>query len=287
MSRRLPRAPALLAALLVALLVPAGVGRAQEDAPLPPALRLFSRMVRGEATHELRGRVVEELRFPEAWRAEAAESFRHPRTVAPALVIRNYEMAVAGRDEVAGRPAQVLQLVPDNGVSPSWRFWLDVDTGLRLAYEQRDADGELLASGRYVAVEGVRERMQPQPPAPAEAPPELRRRVLRLLGEEGLPDGFVPAGLEPTRLGGQDGVAALRLTLWDGLNSVVLFVYPRQSSLPERPYLASRNLRSLSVSVLGPLPRPVLDGWLEGLGRGPLRRMTPREVGRLEPPERR
>ena len=66
------------------------------------------------------------------------------------------------------------------------------------------------------------------------------------------------------------GVEALRITFYDGLTPLLLFVYPRQRALPERRWLRSASFDNLSVSVLGPVPEAQLERWLGAIGSGPV-----------------
>ena len=172
----------------------------------------------------------------------------------------------------------MLELTPRNGFSPSWRFWLDEETGLRLAYEQRDAAGRLLAAGRYLGVERLELLDEPRDLSLAELPERALERLERLTGPEAGLAGFIPVRLERTGLGAENGRLALRLTLWDGLNSAVLLVYSAAEGQAEGSYLQSRRTGRVVLSALGPLPNDVLDAWLARLAQGPLRRLGARQL---------
>ena len=266
--------PAAALRALVALVAPLLFGTA---AAQPPAQALFMRMLHAEQTQAFVGALWEEVRWPEPL-GGSAERFRHPAGVTPALVEHNFELAITGRERVAGRAALVLSLVPRNGFSPNWTFWLDEQTGLRLGYEQRDAEGELLAEGRFTRVDRLRDLAEPHRFAAPESDLDVKQIAERLLTSDALPPGFVPVAIERTRLGNSD-IQALRLTLWDGLNGTVLLVYPRQRQVADRPYLVSRSLRQVTVSVLGPLPQSALERWLDRVIAGPVRRL---DAGQLE-----
>ena len=244
-----------------------------------PAQQLFARMLQAEQSHAFTGELREAARWPEPL-SGAADHFRHPSGVTPELVGHNLELAITGRDFVAGREAVVLSFLPRNGFSPNWTFWVDADSGLRLAYEQRDAEGALLAEGRYLRVDRVQPFDAPRHITAPQSSPVVKRNAQRTLLGDAFPPGVVPVALERTWLG--DGaIQGLRLTLWDGLNGTVLLANPRQRQVPDRPYLASRSLRRVTVSALGPLPRAAHEGWLTAVVQGPVQRLDAQQSERF------
>lgn len=111
-----------------------------------------------------------------------------------------------------------LELSPNNGFNPSWRFWVDDETGLRLAYEQRGASGRLLAEERYLAIERVDvlpERRDLSLPEPSS---RVQERIESLVKADYWLEGFIPVQLERTHLGARRERPALRLIAWNGLN---------------------------------------------------------------------
>jgi outer membrane lipoprotein-sorting protein len=65
-----------------------------------------------------------------------------------------WEVVLQGTDQIAGRPALVVRLQPKRGSeAPSYRLWLDKETGLRLRWEQQDADGRILFTAYYVSLD--------------------------------------------------------------------------------------------------------------------------------------
>jgi negative regulator of sigma E activity len=271
--RRSPRLRRAFLTLLALIALPLAAAQS-------PAEALFVRMLRAEQGHAFVGELREEVRWPEPLRG-AAERFRHPPGVTPELVASNFELAISGRERVAGREALLLTLVPHNGFSPNWTFWIDERSGLRLAYEQRDAEGSLLAEGRYLSVERIRDLDTPRRLAAPSSDIEVKRLAERLLPADAMPEGFVPVALERTSLGDSD-IRALRLTLWDGLNGTVLLIYPRQRQVEDRPYLVSRSLRQVTVTALGPLPQRALQGWLDRVTDGPVRRLDGGQLDRFD-----
>jgi hypothetical protein len=59
-----------------------------------------------------------------------------------------------GTDTIAGRPADVVRIGPRAGKrGPTWRLWLDKETGLRLRLEQQDPEGRIVFSAYYVTID--------------------------------------------------------------------------------------------------------------------------------------
>jgi MucB/RseB N-terminal domain len=59
-----------------------------------------------------------------------------------------------GTDTIAGRAAEVIRIGPRTGKhGPTWRLWLDKETGLRLRLEQQDPEGRIVFSAYYVTID--------------------------------------------------------------------------------------------------------------------------------------
>ncbi len=261
-------------ALLFILLLGLGFVLAQ----ISPAERVFKLMLEAEQSLEIIGEVSETINFPPRNPAtRRAERFSQPPNISPGLIRRNFNLSLAGDNMIADRPVIGLDLIPKNGLSPRWRLWLDRGTGLRLAYEQRNALGEVLSEGRYERVRSIRAR----PTVRAINPPELNERsrntLTRLLGRRDWPPGFIPVKLERSNLRGRP---ALRITAWDGLNGLLLLIYPSRDSNPEGRYIRSVQAGRLTLSVLSPLPADALDSWLQRLAE-PLIKLSEEEISRL------
>jgi negative regulator of sigma E activity len=145
-----------------------------------------------------------------------------------ALLTRNYEAEVEGRDSVAGRPVDVV-VVRRSGSSPLARLWLDTATRLVLRREDYDSDGRTLRASAFVRIELA----QPGPSEIRGADP-VPGPAGRLLSEADLAtmrgDGWqapvtLPHGLEllVARFSGEGDEQVLHLTYSDGVSSVSLF----------------------------------------------------------------
>lgn len=246
------------------------------------AEQVFTRMIEAETSLKFVGEVEETVLFPPRRPAtQRAAQFSQPPRLSPELIRRNFDLVLAGNEQIAGREATVLELSPNNGFSPSWYFWVDDETGLRLAYEQRGASGRLLAEGRYLAIERVDvlpERRDLSLPEPSS---RVQERIESLVKADYWLEGFIPVQLERTRLGARRERPALRLIAWDGLNFVVLLIYgPRAEPPKGNSYLRSLELEHVTLSALGPLSTETLEGWLKRLANGPLQNLNENAIRR-------
>jgi negative regulator of sigma E activity len=59
-----------------------------------------------------------------------------------------------GNDTIVGRSTDVIRIGPREGkLGPTWRLWLDKETGLRLRLEQQDPQGRIIFSAYYVSID--------------------------------------------------------------------------------------------------------------------------------------
>ena len=264
----------ILQCIMFALLLCIPFAHAQND----EAVELFQRMIFAEQRLNFEGIVQERIIFPpDQVKADVQTAFTHPPSVTPELVLRNFILQISGQDTIAGRGATILELIPKNAISPSWTFWLDEQTGLRLAYEQRDTAGELVARGRLSNITGIRDYPELRDINPPSLSDAQRRRLALLINNGTFSEGFVPVALERSTLGDTD-IPAIRITVWDGLNGAVVIIYPRRNAFGEHPYLRSTRVRQITVSVLGPVSGDVLERWAERVSSGPVRRLTANQI---------
>lgn len=291
--RRSPRRFGLAAACLALLAVgPAGAVLAQ-SATTPraapptatgsgpraslqgPAATAFLRMLEAERTLEVVGTTVERIDLPGVQPDPHHQRFMLPVAASPELVARAFRLGLGASTEVAGRAVEVLELHGVGPLTPDWTFWVDRQTGLRLAYRVTDSAGGLVAEGRYSQVRAVRPRAVPRP-LPAPSARLEAQRLRRLIDPANVPQGYVPIGLARTEIG-SGKIPALRITFFDGLDALVLLVYRRQAPLPAGAgvRLASRQVGRFTLSAVGPAPEAALQAWLDHLSRGPLARVGP------------
>lgn len=145
-----------------------------------------------------------------------------------ALMGRNYEAEVQGRDRVAGRVTDVVVLRKP-GLSPQARFWLDSETHLPLRREVYDADGRVLRASAFVDVE-VAEPSGSEIPSVLDRPeasgePLDDAALGRLREDEWLLPDHLPGGLElvDARTIGEGADRVVHLSYSDGLSTLSLF----------------------------------------------------------------
>jgi hypothetical protein len=220
----------------------AGVREIEAGGP-PVALRVQSA---GDGRRQ-----VERLK-PGAPRARAGlgllrPGFAHgpPRVKDFALAVRNYDIAAAGRDVVAGRAADVWEVRPKHPGRPSYRVAADSSTRLALRFEVFDAGGNVFRA-EFKEID-----FEPDVAAMSfPAPPALLREQRRQAPPEELPDlaGFevwtparVPAGFAlrgsgvlrvraPLPLAG-GGTTVAHLDYTDGLAAMSVVQVSTQSEL--------------------------------------------------------
>jgi hypothetical protein len=83
-----------------------------------------------------------------------AELARQHESFLQRLQNRVFILERQGTDTIAGRPADVVRIGPRVGKrGPTWRLWLDKETGLRLRLEQQDPEGRIVFSAYYVSID--------------------------------------------------------------------------------------------------------------------------------------
>jgi hypothetical protein len=236
---------------------------------MPSASEVVAAMIQAEIYQQMSGEVAEQIVFPpQETQRRGVSRFSQPVLLTPALISRNYQPTVSRGRDIAGRASYRLDLIPKHEITPRWTFWLDRETGVRLAYEQRSLNDELLASGEFLVVESIRPRISPREPGLPQLSPLRQRILVRLFENVPLPPGFVPVSLELSQV---DNQPVLQVRIWDGLNGALLILYPqRLSSPPQNRYVRSVQLRASTLSVLSTLPSEAVDGWLEQVQQGNL-----------------
>lgn len=152
------------------------------------------------------------------------------RGQALALLERQYDVALAAADEVAGRDANVVDVRRPDG-SLAARLWLDALTGLLLRREITDQHGRMTRAGAFVELRvgstGVAPTAMGSEPLPRPWDRRLEAADLTRLSELGwaVPEKL-PGGLElfDARSGtADDGGTVVHLSFSDGLSTVSVF----------------------------------------------------------------
>ncbi len=249
-----------------------------------------------ERQYRIVGEAQETIFFPpRAIPTQPTSRFSHPARVDLQLVKENFDIVLEEGTNIAQREVWVVKFVARNNISPNWRFIIDKETGLRLAYEQRAQDSKLISEGYFENIYDLHLRPSPSNPnlethlQTFGRPPVQLIAARRLLGNSSLPTGFTPIRLERSQIGNRP---ALRLTAWDGINVLALLIYPnapaiarpfapREEAITQAPYVHSLKMRFATLTVLAPLPEQVLEDWLETLSQDRLGLISRQQIERF------
>jgi sigma-E factor negative regulatory protein RseB len=162
------------------------------------------------------------------------------------LLAANYVVTLAGRGQVAGRPARIVTVRRPGGGVAAW-FWLDSATSLPLRKEMFDARARLISSVTFAEVSIGRGAVGGEPVATARAwRTTLAPGRLARLRASGWPlPGPLPADL--TLIGAKESTTpagpVVELDYSDGLSVVSIFV--------QRGYLPARLTGWSRVALAG------------------------------------
>ncbi len=257
-------------------------------------IEVLEKVILAQRQYIIIGEAQETIFFPpRSIPTQPTSHFSQPARANLQLIKENFDIILEEGGNIIQREVWVLKLIAKNNISPNWHFTIDKETGLRLAYEQRTQDGQLVSEGYFESISDLHLRFDPNLEDPLSqtsrnpSPAQLTA-VRRLLGNSSLPIGFKPVRLERSRIGNRP---ALRLTAWDGINILALLVYPNASAvvrpftpkevIAQAPYVRSLKMRFVTLTVLAPLPERVLEDWLETLSRGRLGLISRRQLDRF------
>lgn len=228
----------------------------------------------------------------------AARPITAPDTSQPAvtgLVARNYQVILAGKDEVAGRRAAIVEVRRPHTGTLAARMWLDSATALVLRLDVYDSTAAAVRASGFIAIKVERPKpvntVPPPPVRPAEldqvrsagwiVPSELAH-ALRLYDLQTLPGPIVHASYS-------DGLSTASVFAQHGrLNTGALSDYSKVHLGGAEVYVYDSNPRRVMwaadgtvytiltdapdetiEAVLSTLPRDTSDGGLVArLGRG-------------------
>ena len=175
-----------------------------------------------------------------------------------------YQLAVGGRDRVAGRTSQVVRIVSTDKFRYSYSLWLDMETALPLRIDILNADGQLLE--QYLVIEMA--AFDVPPPVLGKLTEENWPPVLVRANSDQqspwrfgwLPQGFKLTHVDQHRLFGvNDPVQYLALS--DGLTEMSVYiglagqvVMPESLSTGSGLSLASARHGDVEVVVVGRMP---------------------------------
>jgi negative regulator of sigma E activity len=165
-------------------------------------------------------------------------------------LLENYTARVSGTEKVANRTALVIELRPKGGGNRWKRLWIDPNSWVTLASEDRRGDDQVLRRTRFTAVTYLPDSQTPQPHEfrPSEemvqrlaqavrgdtasrfTPAELSKLIeFEVRVPQYLPKGYKLQGAYPTPCSCSERHQAARLEFSDGLNTLTLFecAHPR------------------------------------------------------------
>ena len=216
-------------------------GQALTQAPGAQVLTQTPAAVRGRGQHQ---QPVSPLGSSDPNLDEAGVLGMSTRLVS--LLAANYVVAVAGRGQVAGRPARIVTVRRPGGGVAAW-FWLDSATGLPLRKEMFDARARLISSVTFAEVDIGRSAAGGEPVPTVRAwHTTLAPGQLARLRARGWPlPGPLPGDL--TLIGAKESSTSagpvVDLDYSDGLSVVSIFV--------QRGYLPARLSGWSQVALAG------------------------------------
>lgn len=206
-------------------------------------------------------------------------------------LLQNYQPRFAGKGVVAGRETVIVELRPASGSERWKRVWIDPETSVVLASEDRSGPEKLLRSTTYVDVKYL--RSGEEPPAATFAPPEelVRRYAAARPGDTSdrftpatlsglvgfkvrepkwIPKGYTLEGSYPTPCLCRERHQAARLEYTDGLDTITLFQCAHPDCVArDNCFAAEADARSpqavqlkedgVSYLAVGDAPREDLD----------------------------
>lgn len=158
--------------------------------------------------------------------------------------------SVEGEDRVAGRTADIVRVVPKQGIDgPARRFWLDRATGLRLKAEEVSPDGRILSSSYYLSLNlsprfGEKEFDRPEGAISPEGRDNrqefLSREEAEKAGVNVASPGFLPPGFALSKVEVSRKEPGLFITQRFANGLTVLSLTQSPSRFPMPPRLAEK-----------------------------------------------
>ncbi|WP_026958629.1 MucB/RseB C-terminal domain-containing protein [Aliagarivorans taiwanensis] len=181
----------------------------------------------------------------------------------------NYELVIAGKSRVAGRPAQVMRIVPKSADMYGLYLWLDFNSALPLRIDIVDRQGDLVEQHMAVSlIEFSKPNEWMQELASIDLPSVVTGANLDA-SEELQVDwqlGWKPVGME-VRAREQHSLVLLSesvdyMQLGDGLFDVSVYINPIGTTSPLREHLVRQGATSLhtvvrngiEITVVGEIP---------------------------------
>ncbi|MCL1056927.1 MucB/RseB C-terminal domain-containing protein [Shewanella gelidimarina] len=164
-----------------------------------------------------------------------------------------YKFVLGGRSRIAGRPGQLVRIIPNDTNRYGYQVWLDMDTYLPLRFDMINDDKQLLEQLLVVELLVLEDVPSILKEAHKQEWPAVMAQSERAAGEDWkfgwLPEGFKILVKDQHRLiGSKDAVEYIAIS--DGLASISVYVAKAgEASLPEE--LVTRNGLSLATERVG------------------------------------
>jgi sigma-E factor negative regulatory protein RseB len=177
-----------------------------------------------------------------------------------------YSAQQVGRDRVAGFEADVIQLLPKDGLRFGYRIWSEKKSGLVVKLQTVDSDGKVLEQAAFSELQldaPVRmDRLSQMMAVPDGWRIEKTDAVKTTAAAEGWGLKTAVAGFKPMSCYKRPAEGALQWIFSDGLASVSLFVesYDRQRHVQEGVFASGAT---------NTLTRRVQDWWVTAVGEVP------------------
>jgi sigma-E factor negative regulatory protein RseB len=164
---------------------------------------------------------------------------------------QNYRLKFVGQERVAGRLAQVLDMIPNDNLRYQYRIWSDTEYGLLLKMSMLDMQGRTLEQIGFnqVAMLQTKDLDWFQPKIDATKPYVMDDTTDLTHAEDNLVVPNLPAGykkVDQIQLKVPGRTAPVRQLIFsDGLASVSLFVEPMIKGM--QPRVGKKNMGSTNV----------------------------------------
>ena len=191
-----------------------------------------------------------------------------------------YVVERAGTDRVADRPAEVLDLKPRDEYRYGYRLWLDAETGLLIASECRNADGEVIEHFMFIELDTDPSEAALEPRLPdadlelVEAPEPQQSESDGEWRASQLPPGFELLSHGQRWRKGEDEPVE-HLLYGDGFGAVSVYIAHGEDmdfqghSGKGATRMAGANVDGHHITVVGEVPSATIEMVLSGMTREP------------------
>jgi sigma-E factor negative regulatory protein RseB len=212
-------------------------------------------------------------------RRESLGEFPEPLKPDESPIPEFYAAHRVGSERVAGFEADVVQVLPKDGLRYGYRIWSEQKTGLMVKLQTLDESGRVLEQAAFSELQinaPVRiERLSQMMSVPAGWRVEKPQAVKTTAAAEGWALKAAVAGFKPMNCYKRPDEGVLQWIFSDGLASVSLFIedYDRERHVQEGVFASgathtlTRRVQDWWVTVVGEVPPQTLQAFALGLER--------------------